>query len=222
MVIKNPPPDLRDIEKYHERFRQYGDIVTITLALDNGKLLECIARKKEVERKLAESVEGTRLLEAERLDYQVHVESSPLWKKIGFALRLYEDTPLLWKQRKYLAAAVSKNKDNPYVCVILSSLSLPCLEVSACLTCPLSFSSRSQMQPSVSHESSASLLFSIQKLRNEHVCKICILDGLSDIISLNLQNLKLSLKEGYSFVASLSSLQVIISKPSPSRIVYGL
>ena len=105
--IKNPPPDLRDIDKYHQRFRQYGDIVTITLALDNGHLLDCIARKKEVEKKLAESLEGTRLLEAERVDYDVHVEQSRLWKKAAFALGLYEDTSLLWKQRQHLKAAVS-------------------------------------------------------------------------------------------------------------------
>ena len=29
VMIKNPPPHIHDVDIYHQRFRQYGDIVTV-------------------------------------------------------------------------------------------------------------------------------------------------------------------------------------------------
>ena len=97
---------MTDADAYKGLFSQFGEVVSVTLALNNGWLLTTLANKKEIERRLAETVEGNRLLEAERLGYAWAVDQSPLWKRVLFAVGLYEDSVLLWSFRERLKLQV--------------------------------------------------------------------------------------------------------------------
>ena len=107
-MVVNPPRDIKDPDAYRDLFCKYGEVVSVTLALNNGWLLTAIAQKKEVERKLAETVEGNRLLEAEELGCTWYMDQSPLWKRLMFAIGLYEDTVLLWGERERLKTEVGR------------------------------------------------------------------------------------------------------------------
>lgn len=88
-------------------FSKYGDVVSVSLALNNGALLEAIAAKKECETRLKETVEGTRLLEAEAQGYGIELQPSPLHKRLLHALGFYSDPLFLWQEREQLKARVA-------------------------------------------------------------------------------------------------------------------
>ena len=110
VCVINPPPDLFDTDAYKAFFGRYGDIVSVSMALNNGALLEAIGDKKECETRLLETVEGERLLEAEEKGYGIELQQPPLAKRILHALGLYSDPLFLWREREALktrmAAAV--------------------------------------------------------------------------------------------------------------------
>lgn len=107
VCVINPPPDLFDTDAYKAFFGRYGDIVSVSMALNNGALLEAIGDKKECETRLLETVEGERLLEAEEKGYGIELQQPPLAKRILHALGLYSDPLFLWREREALKARVA-------------------------------------------------------------------------------------------------------------------
>ncbi len=107
VCVLNPPPDLFDCDAYKALFARYGDVVSVSLALNNGGLLEAIGDKKECETRLLETVEGERLLEAEEKGHGIELQPPPVHKRLLHALGLYSDPLFLWREREALKARVA-------------------------------------------------------------------------------------------------------------------
>lgn len=107
VCVLTPPPDVFDCDAYKEFFGRYGDVVSVTLALNNGALLDAIGDKKECETRLLETVEGERLLDADAKGYGIELQQPPLYKRALNALSLYSDPLFLWREREALKARVA-------------------------------------------------------------------------------------------------------------------
>jgi hypothetical protein len=65
-VLNAPKATTQDLDAYAEYFRRWGEVVFVTVALDNGRLLRLLRRRRELRALLSTTVEGVSLLEAER------------------------------------------------------------------------------------------------------------------------------------------------------------
>jgi hypothetical protein len=64
VAITNPPPHIRDPDKYFEYFKQFGDVVFITYLVNNGDLLAAI-REKRVYTEYLHILEGRKVIDNE-------------------------------------------------------------------------------------------------------------------------------------------------------------
>jgi hypothetical protein len=107
VCVLNPDPGFFDCDAYKTLFSRYGDVVSVTLALNNGALLEAIRDKKELETRLGETVEGERLLEAEEKGYGIELQPPTLLKRLLHSLGLYSDPLFVWREREAVKARVA-------------------------------------------------------------------------------------------------------------------
>jgi hypothetical protein len=49
VCVQNPPISISDPDDYYKHFKQFGDVVFVTIAKNNGPLLKSITLKKEAE-----------------------------------------------------------------------------------------------------------------------------------------------------------------------------
>ncbi|CAM9375034.1 unnamed protein product, partial [Chrysoparadoxa australica] len=87
VCIHNPPAIVRDPDAYHVRFKKYGDIAFVTIALNNGELLKAIAHKEVLEHKLRAREAARSLASAAKQGSEVELmsaiptnDSLPDWK----------------------------------------------------------------------------------------------------------------------------------------------
>jgi len=70
IAVKNPDPDLKDVQAYHDFFLQFGEVVYVGMAVTNGQLLKALARKREIEFHMSLSPEGQQILDSGSLVLQ--------------------------------------------------------------------------------------------------------------------------------------------------------
>lgn len=98
-----PTPTTQDPEAFASYFRRWGDVVFVTVALDNGRLLRLLRRRRELRARLQTSIDGMSLLEAERGGASPETLLPPapsLLKRLCYRLGLYSHASLL--AREYL------------------------------------------------------------------------------------------------------------------------
>jgi hypothetical protein len=88
-MVHNPPQGVTDPDAYHKFFSRYGDVVFVTVALDNGQVLRLLRRKRELRPTLKQTAEGRALLEAEATGSELPSPAEvTAWSRFKYALGL--------------------------------------------------------------------------------------------------------------------------------------
>lgn len=81
VCITNPDPEIQNPDDYAEHFRQFGDVVLVTIVKNNGDLLKNVARKKVLQAKLNIEKSVKAIAESQNKPYIDEDRMNPILKR---------------------------------------------------------------------------------------------------------------------------------------------
>eukprot|EP00611_Tribonema_gayanum_P002873 TRINITY_DN121_c1_g1_i4.p1 TRINITY_DN121_c1_g1~~TRINITY_DN121_c1_g1_i4.p1 ORF type:complete len:1018 (-),score=374.78 TRINITY_DN121_c1_g1_i4:750-3803(-) len=115
VCIEHPPPHVIDPDVYYEHFKKYGDIVFITVCLDNGALMEKVTRKHVLEQRLRASEMSSRVVARETGVLDKGQKDLKWWQRQLQKVGLYETRESLEAKLTKTRSELKGMAQRPYV-----------------------------------------------------------------------------------------------------------
>lgn len=103
--IKNPPRTVTDPQEYYDHFKQFGEVVYVSVAKNNGALLQALAQKKVLESELASILALEEHARQKNRTYHTQENLSLFERVLQRTMGMYRTTELV---RKELAALLKQ------------------------------------------------------------------------------------------------------------------
>ena len=115
IMVNDPNPDATDPDEWHKFFKQFGHVSYVTVAINNGKLLRLLSRRKQCMQMLGYESGQKKKTEDERAEYDV-AENDELYQALSPAAKKLSGI-VQWRYRMSRADdQVSRHKQLPPPC----------------------------------------------------------------------------------------------------------
>mmetsp|Transcript_5867 Transcript_5867/g.8808 ORF Transcript_5867/g.8808 Transcript_5867/m.8808 type:complete len:978 (+) Transcript_5867:167-3100(+) len=115
VCITNPPENIVDPDVYYDHFSDYGDIVFITVCLNNGIVMKKVREKIEVENRLIAMITNSQYDEFDPKKADILQSSLPFWQQFLQRYNLYETKESLRKRLKGIKCDLHGLGQRPYI-----------------------------------------------------------------------------------------------------------
>lgn len=105
LCIKNPPRTVTDPQEYYDHFKQFGEVVYVSVAKNNGALLQALAQKKVLESELASILALEEHARQKNRTYHTQENLSLFERVLQRTMGMYRTTELV---RQELAALLKQ------------------------------------------------------------------------------------------------------------------